>query len=130
MDSRQILEVSNDLDVGRATSSRPQRDDARQDLVDAQRLAHQLSRSREHEQITDDFCRAIGFAIDHPHVPLQRACSAAFPRSSSRCPSTPCRGLFNSCAMPATSCPRAASFSTASTGYGAARARLQAVRAG
>ena len=80
--------------------------------VEAHRTPDQPPRPGEHEQVAHDFRGAIGFAVDRrldlAPQPLRKRAGA---RSSSRCPRTPCSGLFSSCAMPATNCPSAASFS-------------------
>lgn len=70
---RQFLKLANDLDMRSAPGWGPQRKDTRDDFVDTNRLPHRLSRSGKDEQVADDLCRAIGFAIDDSYIALQRA---------------------------------------------------------
>ena len=75
-------------------------------------LARHALRAGEDQQVADDLRRAIGFLVDPPQLaPDRRVPPPMVSISSSRCPSTPCSGLFISCAMPATNCPSDASFS-------------------
>ena len=84
-------------------------------------------RAGEDEQVPHDLRGAIGFLDRSAAARVARArADADVSISSSRCPSTPCSGLFISCAMPATNCPSDASFSDcARRARSASRSRLE-----
>ena len=106
--------LADDLDVGLGQRGLRARERARQDAIDA---AAAGARSAATPVNTAGCARssrrdpprgrsAAARALRRGVAPPRRR-----PISSSRCPSTPCSGLFISCAMPATNWPSDASFS-------------------
>ena len=112
--ARQLLViVSHDFDVRRrGTPSTLQRKHLLQHGVEADRRAAPAAAIRRRRAGCGRFSRR-GRLRGRSSGPRARSCfgNAPVTRSSSRWPSTPCSGLFSSCAMPATNWPSAASFS-------------------